>query len=188
VAEQQRYSDEEAEQILRLAARSEIGDVSQDRLLAMAGELGISPEQVASAERDYREKREAERGQKESEAGARRMLWSHVTVYVAVLAWLASMDFIPHGTQDWWYWPLFVWSIILASQFANVFWPGLNSGARTKAWAALNEGQRQILGEIVRAYPQQKLQAISEVRNRLGLGLREAMDAVDHYESIRSLR
>jgi len=49
------YSDEQAQEILRLAARTSAGSgaISRSQLLETAAELGIQPAEVLQAEREF---------------------------------------------------------------------------------------------------------------------------------------
>lgn len=190
MAEQRHYSEEEAEEILRLAARKESGGIPRDRLVQMAAELGMSPDQVVSAEQEFLAKRDEDVERKKFESHVLRELWSHVATYVAVNVGLLLMDAIPDGRVDWAYWPLLGWGIGIACHIASVFWSSADDEAKTyREWKASHEHeplsltQRQILDEIAPKYRGQKLMAIKELRDRTGVGLREAKEAVDLYDA-----
>ena len=186
MAEQQRYSEEEAEEILRLAARKESGGIPRDRLVTMAAELGISAEQIAHAEREFLAKRDAEVERRKGESQVLRDFWSHVATYALVNGGLVLMDIVPDGKIDWAYWPLLGWGIGLACHVVSVFWTGANeAGSSSRGeWLVnqpLTNEQREFLDECAAKYPGQKLMWIKEFRDRYGLGLRESKDIVDQY-------
>lgn len=188
MAEHRHYSEEEAEEILRLAARKESGGIPRDRLVQMAAELGMSPEQVASAEQEFLAKRDEEVERKKFESHVLRDLWSHVATYVAVNGGLVLMDVVPDGRVDWAYWPLLGWGIGLACHIASVFWSSTDDEAKSfREWSSsrqpptLTMEQREFLDECAAKYPGQKLMVIKEFRDRFGYGLRESKDVVDHY-------
>ncbi|MGV3615923.1 MAG: 2TM domain-containing protein [Fimbriimonas sp.] len=191
MAEHRQYTEEEAEQILRLAARSETGGISRDRLASMAAELGVSPDQLERAEREFLQTRQTETERKEFETHVFRDLWSHVAIYVAVNVGLIGMDLIPDGHWDWAHWPLLGWGIGVACHVASVFWSSADDEAKAfREWKAkrtvapLSDEQRRVLDEIALSGTPGTLHAIKDLRDRLGLGLREAKDAVDQYEEI----
>lgn len=191
VAEERHYRADEAEEILRLAARKETDTIPRDRLIQMAAELGMSPEQVTRAEQEYLAKRDAEIERKKFEAHVLRDLWSHVATYVAVNGGLVLMDVVKDGQVDWAFWPLLGWGIGLACHIASVFWSSSDEEDRSfREWRAnwerrpLTMEECHILDEFVPHHPGQKLLAIKELRDRLGIGLREAKDAVDQYAEL----
>lgn len=189
MAEHRHYSEEEAEEILRLATRKEAtGGIPRDRLVEMAAELGLSPDQVQRAEQEYLATRDEEVERKKFESHVLRKLWSHVATYVAVNAGLVGMDLVADGRIDWAYWPLLGWGIGLACHIASVFWSSADDEAKTfREWKAthqrtpLTAEQRHVLDEFTLNGPTGQLLAIKELRERLGLGLREAKDATDRY-------
>jgi ribosomal protein L7/L12 len=75
------------------------------------------------------------------------------------------------------------WGIGVACHIVSVIWPS-SSSQTSGSFASLTDEQQMILGQIVQANPGQKLLAIRDVRDRLGLGLKEAKDAVDLYEKL----
>jgi hypothetical protein len=184
VAEQQRYSEEEAEEILRLAARKESGGIPRDRLVQMAAELGISSEQIVHAEREFLAKRDAEVERRKGESQVLRDFWGHVATYAVVNGGLVLMDVIPDGQIDWAYWPLLGWGIGLACHIVSVFWSNADDAESSHKWPegrTLTIEQREFLDECAAKYPGQKLMMIKEFQERYGLGLRESKDVVDHY-------
>lgn len=117
-------SDEDVEAILRLAIQkaSPTDDALRDRLKSAADELGITPEQLAAAEEEFRAQKSREVAQQqavlEEEAEWKLFrreqlheLYGHMGVYLAVNLGLLSMDFFQNGRLDWSLFPLFGWGI-----------------------------------------------------------------------------
>jgi hypothetical protein len=119
-------SDDDVEAILRLAVNQNAGSSSdlRARLMETASELGLSPEQVAAAEREYLATKEQEvvaRSEEEEEARLwkefrvrqRGDLISHLGSYLGVNAGLMAMDWFQGGGIDWAFWPLMGWGIAI---------------------------------------------------------------------------
>lgn len=189
MADQRHYSEEEAEEILRLATRKQgSGGIPRDRLVEMAAELGLSPDQVQSAEQEFNATRNQEDERKRFESHVLRDLWSHVATYVAVNAGLVGMDLIGDGRLDWAYWPLLGWGIGVACHVASVFWSSSDAEAKafqewkaTRETAVLTDEQRILLDEFTRNGPTGQLMAIKELRDQLGLDLKHAKDVTERY-------
>lgn len=89
-----------------------------------ATELGLTPEQVAAAEREYlaaREQANLVRNEEELDAQLwkefrvrqRGELISHLGSYLGVNAGLMAMDWFQGGGIQWAFWPLFGWGIAI---------------------------------------------------------------------------
>lgn len=126
-------SDEEIEAILRIAIRqSSTSDKTlRDRLQATADELGISQEDLAAAEAEYRrqhqkqsvETAEAESYEHDLKLYKRRRhkeFLEHLTTYVAVNGFLIFIDVMRDRMIDWAYWPILAWGVGLVIHFGTV--------------------------------------------------------------------
>ncbi len=118
------YDEDEAETILRLAARHSglEGGMTRERLLATAEELGISPAAVEAAEREIRGAREVDALRKEYEAEVRRGHWSEVSSWLRGSVVLFGINLIIEGFQlgplaDFWcVWPIGIWGFVLVGR------------------------------------------------------------------------
>jgi hypothetical protein len=122
---QEFYNEEEAEQILRLAAsRSAPGGMSRERLLEVADELGITPEAVAEAERLHRGKATEEQEYrlflKEQKSG----FYGHLVSYLIVNAFLFAINVITSPGNLWFMYPMLGWGIGIAFHAAATFLRG----------------------------------------------------------------
>ncbi|MBC8102721.1 MAG: 2TM domain-containing protein [Cytophagales bacterium] len=123
----QTFQQEEAEQILREAVRREVQQapvasgmsaVSHERLLAMAGELGISPDALEAVLRDramqaQREQEEATTQQLRREFITQRRagFLPHLYTFVGVMALLLAINLMTTPGYAWFLWPLLVWGL-----------------------------------------------------------------------------
>jgi len=111
------YEEDEAEQILNLAASmsSQIGKMSHDRLLETAAELGISREAVEAAERQVTIDRKDKALRKEFDDRQRRELIGHLTSYLVVNAFLLFINLRTTPWHIWAIWPMLGWGIGLVA-------------------------------------------------------------------------
>ena len=115
-------SDEDVEEILRLAVRS--GDFGgadlRERLVSSATELGISPEALAQAEEQWRAQKQRQ-VTAEQDRLDRKMFRkirvgdfvSHLGSYLAVNGFLYWLDW-RDGHLTWVQWPIMGWGIAIA--------------------------------------------------------------------------
>jgi hypothetical protein len=122
VGHQRFYDDEEAEEILRRAASfSTTGQLTHDRLLETAAELGITPEAVERAQREYDQDRTVTLEQTEFDAAQRREFYHHLLSYVTVNAVLLILNLVTDPHSLWFFWCLLGWGIGLLFHAASVF-------------------------------------------------------------------
>jgi len=126
-------SDEDVEEILRLAIRKSGGDMDglRSRLEMSAAELGIGPAELKIAEEEYRRQKQ---GIYEAEASRelektewkewRRTRWhdffQHLGIYVAVNTLLAFIDYRGGERLTWVFWPIVGWGIAVAIQLVSL--------------------------------------------------------------------
>jgi hypothetical protein len=117
------YSEEDVEQILRLAVSrgSAAGRVSRDQLMQSATELGVSPEALASAERAWHEQKLVNAERNEFEGELRRNFWSHVTTYIVINAFLFCINLATSPGEWWFIFPLLGWGIGMVFHAVNTF-------------------------------------------------------------------
>ncbi len=115
----QQYTHEEAEQILQIAVRQELeqpdglgaGGVSEEALMRMASELGLSPEAVAAAAARYRTERSDVEERRLFNKHRRGEWLSHLISYVAANGCMMALDLWLAHRLTWSVWPLFGWGI-----------------------------------------------------------------------------
>jgi len=107
------YEDEEAEQILRVAAQisGPEGRMSRDRLLETAAELGISAEAVEIAERQVVEQRRDQGLRAKFDAKLRTEFLAHLVSYVIVNGCMIATNLLTSPGYFWAMWPLAGWTI-----------------------------------------------------------------------------
>jgi hypothetical protein len=181
----------EAEQILRLAIAKAPPGISRPRLLEIAGELGLSAEQVTAAEEKIlaQEREERERGQLRGRNV--RELRDQGLLFAVVSGAVLAVDIFLNRAVTWSFWFVLVWGASLASRAARVYLSGPEGREREyRQWQVdrarhpLSDEHRRALDEIFTRFPGQKLQAVREMRDRFNLGLREAKDVVDRYDEL----
>ena len=196
---QNHYSDQDAEEILKIASRETgTGGMSRERLLQTAAELGISAETVERAEEQMRLKREASREQEEDVElkrqfeGERRSkfladLWS----YLGVNAGLIGIWWFSGSSYFWPKWVLLFWGIGVLVDFFGTFFN--RDETKFQRWKRrrhrksmssqqMGDQSTPILDEITSTGEVTKIEAIKTLRERLSLDLRDAKDVADQYE------
>lgn len=197
--EERRYTEEEVDEILKLALQGghRNGEMDRRMLESVAAEMGISPEDLARAEREVLERREVE----VLFAKFRQFKWNaflgHLGTYVAVNAGLAFMFKFP----GWQWWVLGGWGIGLLSDFFSTLNATQRGSAAFEIWRRIHQGtegsaSRQlaapdqlspaekdlILAEYIRQGGlRDRLAAAQHLRNQTGLDSDEALEAVDEF-------
>ncbi|MDR3691666.1 MAG: 2TM domain-containing protein [Fimbriimonas sp.] len=110
------YSDDEAEEILRLAASQSASPraIDRERLLATASELGISPEAVEQAENQLRSQKLESQFRLEFADRQRREFGTHLVTYLIINAFLLAINLLTGIQELWFVFPLLGWGIGLA--------------------------------------------------------------------------
>jgi hypothetical protein len=200
---QQFYEEEEAEQILRLAASltSPAGAMSRERLLATAAELGISPEAVEMAERQFAGKKAEIADRAEFDTIQRREFYGHLLSYVLVNGFLVVINILTSPTYFWAMWPILGWGLGLAFHFAETFFKNSENyreefvkwqAKRARRLERANDDHKVVGNSdfVIDKYVQRrldrgrdisKLEAIRYLREKTDLDLRDAREAVERY-------
>lgn len=181
----QQYTEQEAEAILRLAVQKSGETISKDRLASMAAELGVSPDDLAKAEQTYIEKQaaEEERRQLLREKASRSfgvvLVWSVLSASSLILGgWQALSG--PSGV----FWAAyFIAALTLFSvvRLTRILTAPHSSSLRRRRSTTLTTEAKQVLDDLALREPT-KIEAIKELRDRLGLSLRDAKDSVESYD------
>jgi hypothetical protein len=138
------YEDDEAEEILSLAATmsSTTGSVTRERLLETAAELGISPEAVEAAEKQVAARRLDAKLQAEFHALQRKEFGSHLVPYLFCNA--LFVFFSLRSDRFWAIWPIMGWGIGLAAHAWASFNPKSTAYQdRYRTWKAQQLGEPQ---------------------------------------------
>lgn len=117
-------SDEDVEEILRLAVRKSGASSSSDlreRLKQAAAELNISDEELEQAEIEFLQKKQANEAVSEARQRQTQEFMGHLITFVAVNVFLISIDVMSNGGISWSIYPLLGWGIGLAIKFVNSF-------------------------------------------------------------------
>jgi transposase-like protein len=116
VSEDRKYSEEEAEAILKLAVDkgSFAGAMTHDQLVAAAGELGIAPETVEEAEREFRSRADDDAMKASYDRRVKADFWGHAATYLVVNAALVGFNLMSTGHVSWAIWSILGWGIAIA--------------------------------------------------------------------------
>jgi hypothetical protein len=143
----QSYDADEAERILERAATRTAGGgsaVSRERLLAMAEELGISPEEVEAAAAEVEAERQARELRAEFVAKRRSEFRDHFASFLWVGLLLAGIDAFKDHRLGWSLYVLLPWLLFVAAHAAEALPAG---GARFEKefadWRAKRVKQEQ---------------------------------------------
>lgn len=126
-------SDEDVEQILRLAVQMPGGMGSEDlrsRLNAVAEEMGISPEQLQQAEEQYRAEKDRKEAMEEYVKEQRANFFSNLIPYILVSLGCVFWDFRSDSSISWSIWVIIGWGIGVVGHAISAFSP--NSSTYTK--------------------------------------------------------
>lgn len=109
---QNHYSAEDVQEILSAASALEPqADFSGEQLQEMAAELGIAPEVLWEAEKNWQEQRRHQAKQDLARRKWRRQFRQHLLVYGVVNAGLIALDVSIGGTLTWAHYPLLGWGL-----------------------------------------------------------------------------
>lgn len=110
----QRFNDSDpVEEILTIALENQgagTDSALQQRLMASAAELGLSPEAVETAKQQWLEKRRRKGELEMYRRHVRSELWGHIGVYLVVNFMLILMNFMT-SQYPWAIWPILGWGI-----------------------------------------------------------------------------
>lgn len=212
--EEKFYSEEEAEAILREAARLDRSGgsaQSRNRLIATAAELGISEHAVREAEMRVAESIQLDRDRAEFELSRKSKFRDEVVSYIGTSILLLGINFFTTGfsmhlTGMWSLWVVGIWGFsILSDMFQYYFRSKEREQAAFEKWRqkrALKSnlvssfmpslGGRPRMDSYLDQYfsmhpSDDKIGAIKAVRENTGLGLKEAKMLVEEYYSSRGL-
>jgi hypothetical protein len=146
-AGQRFYEDDEAEQILNLAASmsSPAGQMTRERLMETAAELGITPEAVEEAEKQVMAEREDRRLRAEFDAHRRHEFYNHLSSYLIVNVIFVVMSV---HAGFWAIWPILGWGIGLAVHAQATFFKGGDCYREEfQAWKARHSDQNGVVLE-----------------------------------------
>jgi hypothetical protein len=136
-------SDEDVEEILRMAVRTEgtPGQSLRERLNVSASELGISPETLARAEQQWIAKRQGVQDaevEREERRQFRRIrigdFVGHLATYVAVNGFLLWLDLRGDGVINWAFWPIAGWGIAIFIHAVTSLVPGADEERDFRRW------------------------------------------------------
>lgn len=192
------YSDQEAEEILRVAsAKSNTDGLSRQRLFDTAAELGITPEQVIAAEEEVLVRRELDGYRAEYRKEQRGEFASHLVTYLAVNAFLAFIYFMKGGLGI--FWPGIVmggWGIGIVSHAMGTFntkseeyrvgfekWveKKQKKQRRKEIGQKIQDRAERLISEILTVNPSDRKSAVTNVREQIGLSVDDAKRVVDEY-------
>ncbi|MBI1756985.1 MAG: 2TM domain-containing protein [Fimbriimonas ginsengisoli] len=117
------YNEEEAEQILKLAAANQgiQGPLSRERLIETAAELGISPQAVEAAEQQFALRQTHDAEMREFVNVQRRGFYSDFTTYLIVNGFFVGQQLLRHGNLGWTAYMLGGWGIGIAFHARSTF-------------------------------------------------------------------
>ncbi len=115
------YTPEEAEAILtRAAGRKSVDSISHRRLVEMAEELGISPEEVAAAAEEILREQEEKSLRRQFIAERRSSLWPHLIPYLCVNLGFVFINLMNYHGKFWAIGPILGWGIGLTIHLASI--------------------------------------------------------------------
>jgi len=160
------YSDDEVQEILRVAIEREQGDragLAREEIAAAATEIGIDPDSIDRAIFQLESQREIDAEVAALRAARRRALRSHLSTWAIVNTLLFAIDWIGGG-GFWFYWPLLGWGIGVALQARAVFFadPKKERARAERRLARRERKQARHSRRLRRKHAETKLEAAIE--------------------------
>lgn len=117
------YEEDDAEQILKLAAAKQgiQGRLSRENLLQTAAELGITPEAVDAAEQELASQKNRDEEMREFIIVQRNSFFGDVLVYLGVCGFLGYKHFADQGNLGWTVWLMLCWGVYILANARNAF-------------------------------------------------------------------
>ncbi len=193
------FQEDEAEQILRIAAsKSSLdGALSREQLMATAAELGISAEAVMEAEEQVSRQRRESALQATEQAGyaryrSRKMrdFYGQFATYCIVVALLFRVS----EGESWWFWMTGLWGLAVLKDGFRAFGPSLFAGEDAfEKWkrrqnSSTSPGTNSRADEAIQEYllssdgTTGKLGAIKAVREATSMDLKSSKEYVENWE------
>jgi len=121
--EEQKYSEDEVQRIIRRALRREPREaINHAELLETGRELGIDPEAIEAAIAEEQAESQSETQRRERERRRKAEFYAHFWSFVIVIGALAVINLFTGGA--WWFqWPALAWGIGLAFHFKETYFP-----------------------------------------------------------------
>lgn len=171
-----RYSDDEVRAILgRAVERDHVdGDaLGHEDLVAVAKELGVSPDAVEEAVADLAAEREVGSALVLRQSRRRRRFWRGLSTYALVNAFLVGVDIVTGG-GTWWYWPAMGWGLFVALSGVRAFFPD-DEKDRRSAERAVRKRQKK---RAAKARRQAKKTSEKELEEAVSRGVTSLVGAV----------
>jgi hypothetical protein len=158
------YSDLEVQQILQKALSRRAGEkLTRDQVAEIAKELGVSAEDFALAEAEWRAEVLKDQDRVEFIHLIRRRFRDNVVTYVLVNGGLIWLNLVIAKGVTWSVYPLIAWGILLLLEgWSVVATDGHNFERRFQAWH--NQRQQERLGQ---QFKQKLANAASEVTDKV---------------------
>lgn len=156
-----RYSDEEVQQILRVALERERHDpagLERDEIVGAAAEIGIDAASIDRAIAELEVQRQIEVEVATIRSERRASLFSHASTWLLVNAMLFAVDWADGGGY-WFYWPLCGWGIAVLIQARRTLFPSLAKD-RKKAQRRIAKREKQRAQQARKAKRKQAEQQI----------------------------
>jgi hypothetical protein len=111
-----RYSQEDVQQILQraIARQPRLGEFTRSQLEEMAAELGISPQELEEAEREWRAWQQLTNQQREFQRYRQRQFYQLLGRYAIVNSFLVGLDWLSGGGLSWSLFILMGWGLAVA--------------------------------------------------------------------------
>jgi hypothetical protein len=119
-------SDDDIEAILKIAV-SQVGGMEaqtlRERLMATAAELGLTPEQVAEAERKWAAQEKEKRDLAEFNAYRKSAIWSRLGYFAVIDALCLAANYLDDRSFDWAVWVVLITGFLFARRAARLLFP-----------------------------------------------------------------
>lgn len=116
------YNSEEMQQILEVAfRRKQQGEYTREQIIEIASELGVSPESLQAAEKEWLTKNIEVKQEQISNSQQRKGFQSHLFIFIAINAFLVILNLLVSPGYFWAIYPILGWGLGLLLHGIKVY-------------------------------------------------------------------
>lgn len=116
------YNSEEMQQILEVAfRRKQQGEYTREQIIEIASELGVSPESLQTAEKEWLTKNIKVKQEQMSNGQQRKGFKSHLLIFIAINAFLVILNLVVTPGYFWAIYPILGWGLGLLLHGIKVY-------------------------------------------------------------------
>lgn len=137
------YSDDDIKAIIQRAIENQggaAGGVSHDDLLAIGGQVGLSPAVMERAAREFREARLDAEARGRVLSARKRWLWAHAALFAVLNALFFTVNALTTPGEWWFLFPVVFWGLALGAHAGVALGAGVSEARLKRERARVGEG------------------------------------------------